>query len=105
MRQVVERFPVPTSQRTISVAKHSFPVYLAYDGRGIGIIRGIAPIEPDETGIVPSYGLKATARRRKWQNPLRLALRYQALLENGKSKADIAGMMGSSRARVIPFLS
>ena len=97
--------PGPTSQRTISTGKHKFPIYLAYDGRGIGIVAGIAPIEPDDTGIVPSDGLKAMERSHKWQNPLRLALRYQTLLENGKTKADIARTMGSSRARVTQVTS
>lgn len=45
------------------------------------------------------------ARSRKWQNPLKLALRYQALLANGKTKTDIARMMGSSRARVTQVMN
>lgn len=44
-------------------------------------------------------------RSRKWQDPLGLALRYQALLENGMTKVDIARMMGSSRARVTQVMS
>jgi hypothetical protein len=82
------------------VARYRLPIYLAYNSRGIGIITGIAPIEPDETGIVSSDGLKAMERSYKWQTPLRLALKYQILLENGRTKADIARIMGSSRARV-----
>ena len=45
------------------------------------------------------------ARSHKWQNPLRLALRYQAFLEDGKTKADIARIVGSSRARVTQVMS
>ncbi len=44
-------------------------------------------------------------RNHRWQNPLRLALKYQALLENGKTKADIARMVGTSRARVNQVMS
>ncbi len=61
MRQVVERLPDPTSQRIISLARDSFPIYLAYDGCGIGIIIGIAPINPDETGVVSSGNLAEPA--------------------------------------------
>jgi len=49
--------------------------------------------------------LKAIEPNCKWQNPLKLALRYQALLEGGKTKADIARIMGSSRARVTQVMS
>ena len=34
-----------------------------------------------------------------------MALRYQALLENGKTKADIARKVGTSRARVTQVMS
>jgi len=105
MRQVVGRLPDPTSQRTIPIARYRFHVYLAYNGHGIGIIVGIAPMEPDETGIVSADGLKAMERSHKWQNPLTLALMYEALVENGKTKADIARMMGINRARVTQVMS
>jgi hypothetical protein len=103
----LEWLPVPTSQRTISVsvARHRVPIYMAYHGRSIGMIFGIASIEPDETGIVPSDGLKAMERNHKWQNPLKLASKYQAFLKSGKTKADIARMVGSSRARVTQIMS
>ena len=49
--------------------------------------------------------MKAIEPNCKWQNPLKLALRYQALLEGGKTKADIARIIGSSRARVTQVMS
>ncbi|MFC1715298.1 hypothetical protein ACFL6S_16635 [Candidatus Poribacteria bacterium] len=87
------------------MARYRFSIYLAYAGHGICIVVGIAPTEPGERGIVPSDGLKVMEQNHKWQNPLRLALGYQTLLENGKTKADIARMMGSSRARVTQIMS
>jgi len=97
--------PVPTSQRTISVAKHRFPIYLAYNGRGICIILGIAPIEPDETGAVSSGNLKARNQHDKWENPLKLAFYYRELMEQGKTKAEIARTAGVSRARVTQVMN
>ena len=105
MRNVESWLPGSKSQRTISVARYRLPIYLTYNGRGIGIIAGIAPIEPDETGVVSSDRLKAIERSHKWQNPLRLASKYQTLLDNGKTKADIARTMGISRARVTQVMS
>ena len=40
----------------------------------------------------------------KWQNPLKLVLRCQTSLEGGKTKTDIARMVGSSRARVTQIM-
>ena len=105
MRQTVERFPGPTSQRTISVARYRIPIHLAYDGHGIGIFVGIASIEPDERGIISSPRVKAKSQHDEWENPLKLSLQYQAFLQNGMTKADIARIMGSSRARVTQIMS
>jgi hypothetical protein len=97
--------PGPTSQRTISIAKHRFPIYLAYEDRGIGIVAGIAPIEPDERGIISSHRLKAKNKHDGWENPLKLAYYYRKLMEQGKTKAEIAGLAGVSRARVTQVIN
>ena len=100
LRAVTLWLPRPTSQRITSIARYSFPVYLAYDGRSIGIIMGIAPIEPDETGVISSGNLEVRNQRDKWENPLKLALCYKELMRQGKTKAEIARLKGISRARV-----
>ena len=41
-------------------------------------------IESGENGVVPSDGLREMERIQKWQIPLRLELRYQALVRNAK---------------------
>jgi hypothetical protein len=97
--------PGPTSQRTISVAKHRFPIYLAYSGRGIGIFIGIAPIEPDERGIISSRRLKAKKQHDGWENPLKLAFYYRDTMEKGRTMAEIAGMLGVTKTRVIQIMN
>lgn len=97
--------PGPTSQRTISVARYKLPIYLTYNGRGIGIIVGIAPIEPDETGVVPSSNFRTKNRHNRWENLLKLAFHYRELMEQGKTKAEIARTPDVSRARVTQVMN
>ena len=97
--------PGPTSQRTISVARYNLPIYLAYKGHGIGIFAGIATIEPDAKGIVPSCHIRSKSQNKGWENSLKLALHYRELMEQGKTKAEISRVAGVSRARVTQVTS
>jgi len=105
LRNINLWLPGPTSQRTTSIARYKLPIYLAYDGHGIGIFAGIAPIELDERGMVSLRLAKIKNRHDKWENPMKMAFHYRELVEQGRTKAEIARMAGISRARVTQVMN
>ena len=97
--------PSPRTQRTISRAVYRFPIHLRYKGKTIAICVGVATVEADENGIVSTWAIHRQERHDRWQNPLVLAYQFKALVDDGMTRAEVARMVGVSRARITQVMN
>jgi len=77
---------------------------LVYNGHAIGIAIGITSAKVNEAGVVTTDKITGMKRHSVWSNPLDIARDYKEMIENGMTKAEIAKLMGISRARVVQVM-
>ena len=66
---------------------------------------GIATVDADENGIIPTWAIRKQEHHDRWQNPLVLAYQFKALVDDGMTRTQVAELAGVSRPRVTQVMN